>query len=317
MFYLKLLNDKLKRSVDKSEFDKLVEENKYLRLKTNELNAIDLLALKQISIAQTIKMQYKDLENDYYECEEMKLDAQIELNYLKRKIQNIDPDYYIEQRAFRKLANVFNEKNLSYNDIIKTFANISIDKDPKQAMDSTRGTSSILHLLTMDNSQIQKQDFEQNLLKLGISNEIISKTDLRLIYKYLNCEEENEVDLRFLIKKLEQIAVEESKREIEDNEILQRFISCVRSSGQTLLSTFEFFDTNNNGCITRDEFKYALQQLKFPVTDEIISKLILLVSGEPEAKRKLDETDTFNYIDFCDLFEQRAKNYSLKKKKIS
>ena len=309
MYYLKLLNDKLKKSVDRKEFEKVVEENKYLRQKNNELNIKDLNVLKQMAINQSMKMKYKSLENDYYECEEMKLDAQIELNYLKKKIQNIDADYYNEQKAFRKLSTVFSIKNLKQNDIIKTFTNINIDVSSKE---------SILSLLTIDNSIISKADFENAIrTKLNINDTDITPTELKLIYKYLNCDDESNVDIRYMIKKLDQIISEDSENEIKDKELLQQFIDCVRNSGKSLLSTFEFFDTNNNGNITRDEFKFALNQLKFPISDEIIGKLILIVSGEPESKNKLDNTDTFNYIDFCDLFEQKAKSYTLKKKKIN
>ena len=51
--------------------------------------------------------------------------------------------------------------------------------------------------------------------------------------------------------------------------------------------------------------------------DKNITKLIFLVSGRPEDEFKLDQNDTFNYIEFCDLFEQKAKNHLLRRRKMN
>lgn len=355
MTYLKFVYKKLQHSVDKDEFDKVIEENKYLREVNNELTNNDLELVKQSSIAQAMKLKYRDLENEYYDCQEMKLDAQIELNALKNKIAKLDPNYYLEQKAFRKLAMKFIEKQMTYEDIIKQFTTVSIananvggvatninddivnvsQTNMNMNMNTTinndmykytqhKQMSTALMLLTMDNSNIPKTQFEEMLIKrldgfygestVSTTNNI-TNTDLQLIYKYLNCEDESTLDLRTLIKKLEQTAIDEHNVVEKENQLWQQFIDCVKASGRSLLETFEYFDTNNNGNITREEFKYALQQLRFPVNDEVIAKIIFLVSGEPESTRKLDHTDTFNYIEFCDLFEQRSKNYMLQLKK--
>ena len=346
MYYLQFVCKKLKNSVDKAEFDKVIEENKYLREVNNELTNNDLELVKQTSIAQAMKMKYRDLENNYYDCQEMKLDAQIELNALKIKLAKMDPEYYLEQKAFRKLAMKFIEKQMTYEDIIRQFTTVSIananissnahmnDDIVNVSHNNNDGElykyaqhkqmSTALMLLTMDNSNIPKTQFEEMLIKrldgfygestVSMTNNI-TNTDLQLIYKYLNCESESSLDLRTLIKKLEQTAIDEHNVVEKENQLWQQFIDCVKASGRSLLETFEYFDTNNNGNITREEFKYALQQLRFPVNDEVIAKIIFLVSGEPESTRKLDHTDTFNYIEFCDLFEQRSKNYMLQLKK--
>jgi Ca2+-binding EF-hand superfamily protein len=108
--------------------------------------------------------------------------------------------------------------------------------------------------------------------------------------------------------------------EIEDKKILEDFIKIVQEKRQNLLLIFEHFDTNNNGCITREEFKYALGQLGIELDDKNITKLIFLVSGDAVTDKdvniqNLDSSDSFNYIEFCKLFEQKSKNYLLKQKR--
>ena len=105
-----------------------------------------------------------------------------------------------------------------------------------------------------------------------------------------------------------------------DKKILEDFIKIVQEKRQNILLLFEHFDTNNNGCITREEFKYALGQLGISMDDKTITKLIFLVSGDAVTDKdvniqNLDSSDSFNYIEFCNLFEQKSKNYLLKQKK--
>ena len=316
--YLRFLNDKLKKSVDKNTFDKMLVQNQYLRKRTNEMNKIDMSLTRQMVLSQTLILKYKDLENSYYLCEEGKLDAEIECNYLRKRLQDCDPNYYNEQKAFRKLSHNLQSLGLSFNQIKNALIigkpNLEENLNGEQTNSNILGQSlSFLSGLTMENSFISKNDFENALLRLGIS---INKTDLQFIYNVLNCENDDIVDVRLFLKKLEQYSTEDSKERINDELLLDKFIQCVRKS-KGLLEIFEYFDTNNNGCITREEFKFALSKLQFSINEQEIDKLIFLVSGRPEDEFKLDQNDTFNYIEFCDLFEQKAKNHLLRRRKMN
>ena len=319
--YLRFLNDKLKKSVDKITFDKMLVQNQYLRKRTNEMNKIDMSLTRQMVLSQTLILKYKDLENSYYLCEEGKLDAEIECNYLRKRLQDCDPNYYNEQKAFRKLSHHLQSLGLSFNQIKNAFIiggpNLEENLNEEQTNSNILGQSlSFLSGLTMENSFISKNDFENALWRLGISNNDINKTDLQYIYNVLNCENDDIVDVRLFLKKLEQYSTEDSKERINDELLLDKFIQCVRKS-KGLLEIFEYFDTNNNGCITREEFKFALSKLQFSINEQEIDKLIFLVSGRPEDEFKLDQNDTFNYIEFCDLFEQKAKNHLLRRRKMN
>ena len=187
----------------------------------------------------------------------------------------------------------------------------------KNANNNLFNDLSYLKGLTVDNSFITKSEFEMCLKKLGINEDDINSTDLILIYRVLNCDEDNRVDIRYFLKKIEQNSIVDLAPEENENKVLEDFIKCVQQRRQNLLLIFEHFDTNNNGCITREEFKYALSQLGFSIDDENITKLIFLVTGDTAVDKdvniqNLDSTDTFHYIEFCNLFEQKSKNYLLK-----
>ena len=328
--YLKFVNGKLQKSVDKSEFDKINLDNRYLREKNNMLTLREISFTKESTMNQTLILKYKDLEDSFYLMEEGKYDAEIEISYLKHRLQELDSNYYNEQKAFRKLINILSALNKTYYQIREAFLSIN-DSKPRLYNDYSNSRKeennnifndlSFLKGLTLDNSFITKTEFENCLKnKLGVTDDDLSRADFILIYRALNCEDDNKVDIRHFLKKIEQNSISDMDPEIEDKKILEDFIKIAQEKRQNLLLIFEHFDTNNNGCITREEFKYALGQLGIELDDKNITKLIFLVSGDAVTDKdvniqNLDSSDSFNYIEFCNLFEQKSKNYLLKQKR--
>ena len=323
MFYLRFLNDKLKKSVDRDKFDLMVEENKYLREKNSQLTLRDIEVTKETTNNQTLLMKYKDLEDSYFNLQEAKYDIEIELNFMQKRIEELDPEYNNEQIAFRKLVNKLTSLNMSFDQIKYAFATFDKNKDNNNNKSNVWDDLYFMKDLNSSNSIKDKKSFEECLRKnLGINEQEITKTDLYYIYRILNCEDEDIVDLRKFMRKLELYAISERNKKNNEFEVLEKLIKCAQDKNKSLLEAFSFFDTNNNGCITRDEFIYTLSQLGFQVSDENIDKLIFLVSGERPIDKDnnihfLDERDNFNYIEFCELFEKKAKNVILKNRKTT
>lgn len=323
MFYLRFLNDKLKKSVDRDKFDLMVEENKYLREKNSQLTLRDIEVTKETTNNQTLLMKYKDLEDSYFNLQEAKYDIEIELNFMQKRIEELDPEYNNEQIAFRKLVNKLTSLNMSFDQIKYAFATFDKNKDNNNNKSNVWDDLYFMKDLNSSNSIKDKKSFEECLRKnLGINEQEITKTDLYYIYRVLNCEDEDIVDLRKFMRKLELYAISERNKKNNEFEVLEKLIKCAQDKNKSLLEAFSFFDTNNNGCITRDEFIYTLSQLGFQVSDENIDKLIFLVSGESPIDKDnnihfLDEKDNFNYIEFCELFEKKAKNVILKNRKTT
>ena len=323
MFYLRFLNDKLKKSVDRDKFDLMVEENKYLREKNSQLTLRDIEVTKETTNNQTLLMKYKDLEDSYFNLQEAKYDIEIELNFMQKRIEELDPEYNNEQIAFRKLVNKLTALNMSFDQIKYAFATFDKNKDNNNNKSNVWDDLYFMKDLNSSNSIKDKKSFEECLRKnLGINEQEITKTDLYYIYRVLNCEDEDIVDLRKFMRKLELYAISERNKKNNEFEVLEKLIKCAQDKNKSLLEAFSFFDTNNNGCITRDEFIYTLSQLGFQVSDENIDKLIFLVSGESPIDKDnnihfLDERDNFNYIEFCELFEKKAKNVILKNRKTT
>ena len=325
MYYLRFLNEKLKKSVDKDKFDLIAEENRFLREKNSELTLRDIEVTKETTNNQTLLMKYKDLEESYFQLQESKYDIEIELNFIQKRIEDLDPDYNNEQMAFRKLVNKLSLLNMSFDQIKNAFANFDTKKNNDKNIKSSNVWDDLYFMrdLNSSNSIKSKENFEECLRKnLLINEEDINKTDLIYIYRVLNCEEEDFVDIRKFMKKLEQYSIMERNKKNSEIQILEKLIKCAQEKNKSLLEAFSYFDANNNGCITRDEFIYTLSQLGFEVNDDNINKLIYLVSGERPMDKEnnihfLDERDNFNYIEFCELFEKKAKNVILKNRRTT
>jgi hypothetical protein len=226
MYYLRFLNDKLKKSVDKDKFDLMVEENKYLREKNSELTLRDIQLTKETTSNQTLSMRYKDLEDTYFNLQESKYDIEIELIYLQKRVEQLDPEYDNGQMAFRKLANKLSKLNMSLDQIKFAFANFD-NKDNKN--DKIKKSLNVwddlyfMRELNSSNSIKTKESFEKCLRQnLHINEEDINKTDLFLIYRILNCEDEVFVDIRRFMKKLEQYSIEELNKKNSEVQILEK-----------------------------------------------------------------------------------------------
>ena len=123
--YLKFVNEKLRKSVDKDEYDKINMDNRFLREKNNILTFREIDFTRESTMNQTLILKYKDLEDSFYLMEEGKYDAEIEMNYLRHRLQEIDPNYYNEQRAFRKLVSRLSSLNMTYSQIRNVFLSVN------------------------------------------------------------------------------------------------------------------------------------------------------------------------------------------------
>ena len=295
VFYLKFLLKKLKKSVDREEFNKILEENKHLREKYNEMMIRDINVTKQISIVENYKIKLKETEQNFFDSEEMRIDGEIELNYIKKRLQLSDPEYYLQEKLFRKFVRKLNELSISIDEIRKIF--------------------------DMNNSgQISKTEF-MNAMKTLRLNEAFNSNDkeLEMLMKAINLDEDNNIDTFYFIRKLTRSGLSESENNDEegltDDKILQNFIDGIRNSTTSLKSVFELFDKSGDGIISREEFKFALQQLKFNVSDEMLDKIIILINGNIIMDNNNNQLESINYAQFCDLFDQRSRYMNLKNKR--
>jgi len=277
-FYLKFLMKKLKNSVERSEFDKVLEENCYLREKQHEMIIRDIDITKKISLIESYKIKLKELERNFYSSEEMRIDSDIELNYLKKRLQDLDPEYNLQETLFRKFIKSLNNLEISFQDIKRVF-------DPN------------------NNGLIDKYEFITAVKSLRLD---FNEREINLVVKSLNfIDERDTIDTYYFIRKLERCGIEEENGE---EKVLEEFIESIKKSGLSLKSVFELFDSSGDGLIGKDEFKFALNQLNLNISEETIMKILYVITGDAEIEQ-------VNYTQFCEIFDSRTKYFSMKNKK--
>jgi len=277
-FYLKFLMKKLKSSVERSEFDKVLDENRYLREKQHEMIIRDIDITKKISLIESYKIKIKELERNFYSSEEMRIDSDIELNYLKKRLQDLDPEYTLQETLFRKFIKSLNNLEISFQDVRRVF-------DPN------------------NNGLIDRWEFINACKSLHLD---FNEREINLIIKSMNfIDERGEIDTFYFIRKLERSGIEEENGE---EKIMSDFIESIKKSGLSLNSVFELFDSSGDGLISKDEFKFALNQLNLNISEETISKILYIITGDAEIEE-------VNYTQFCEIFDSKSKYLALKNKK--
>jgi len=279
MFYLKLLTKKLKNSVDKSEYDRVLFENNFLREKQQEMVLKDIQSTKKLSNIDSLKVKFNELEQELIFAEETKLDSEIELNLLKKKMEDLDPQFQFQESLMRVLVQRLNELKLPFKDFKQLF-------DP----DSTGKTN--------------KRNFSSAIKTLQIN---WGDREIDLVISNILKDSENRIDTDYFIRKLSRYGVEEEK---EEEKIITHFFDSIKSSGINLIDIFSTFDNDGNGRINRHEFKFALQniQSKVKISDEVIDKILFIVCGN-------SEFEDLNYEQFCDLIYTKSNHIKNKRKR--
>ena len=105
-----------------------------------------------------------------------------------------------------------------------------------------------------------------------------SDREIDILVKSMNfIDESNIIDTYYFIRKLERAGIED---ENEEEQILGNFIESIKKSGMSLKNVFELFDSSGDGLIGKDEFKFALNQLNLNISDETISKILCIITGD-------------------------------------
>ncbi|XP_022910542.1 calcium-binding protein E63-1 [Onthophagus taurus] len=119
----------------------------------------------------------------------------------------------------------------------------------------------------------------------------VTTDDLQEMLKRLGIEVRSET-----VEELVQIA-SHSGKDIDENDFLE-FVKKVQEllperaaedAQQDLLAAFQVFDLDNNGYITRDELKIAMEKIGEPVTEEQITQLITMADVDLDGKINYEE----------------------------
>ena len=278
-FYLRALVEKLKKSVNKDKYDNVIKENKYLREKQHEMTLRDTELTKKISSLDSLKLRVKEAEEKIFEMEDEKIELEIEHFYVHKKLESASPNYSLQQNLFRRLTKALISSKMSINEIKKRF-------DPN------------------GDGFISKRECKIALTSLNME---VNKKELELLISFFDEDSDGNVDVQSLIRKLSRQGLRNQKK--EEEQLIETLQKGLQTSGVDLQSAFEVFDNNGDGTVKKHEFKFALENLGFTVSDIMMDKIIYMINGD------LDN-DVIDFQQFCTLFNTANRKETLHEKRM-
>lgn len=250
-FYVKMMLNKLKNSVDKKEYEKISIENSYLRDKQKEIVSKEIYSQDYSNNNEYLKIKIRELENSLLQEQELRTDVQLEYFHVKDMLRNVDPLFSISEDILNRFVISLLHLNISLDD----FCNL-LDYENKGFTSST-WLKSVLEDLLMKS--------EENVLHLKDINIEFSEIDINLLYKLFLFEDENkEIDIVQILKFIKKNSFSIKKE--DDNSVFEQLISNLKNQGNTnLISLFKAFDTLDSGIIQLEEFSFVINSTFNPI----------------------------------------------------
>jgi len=272
---LKFLIKKLKNSVQKTEFDSLLAENKCLRERQRDMIEKEVGVRKKLSLLETYRVKLKNIEKECIISEEKRLDCEIELNYLKKRLESVDPEFSVQQNLMRRLLQKLQDLKLSHQEIKSFF-------DPKNM------------------NMITKLEFTDALYKLDLN---LNQKEIEIFLKSLDYNGDRNIDSEHFISKLSRFDMEK----MDDSEdLFKNLIKTISKNGINLQGMFKEMESEN-GVVSKDIFRLAFQTHKIDFGDDTLNKIVSIYGDSKE--------QTINYFNFLEAFESKKKQIMLKGKK--
>ena len=323
-YYVRLLTKKIKNSVSKNEYDRISIENRYMRERQHEMVIRDIENTKKASINDSLKLKLRELESDLFSEQELRIDSEIELNFIKKRLQEVDPLYNLQENIFKKLVCFLSHSRISLADIEKVF-----DPSSKGLLSINEFKDNIKNLFVEEtnniNERINSSDYNKHQFSYNNANNfMLNDKEIDVLSIYADTNDNKEIDISNFIRKINRSNILNIKN-LEDNEneevILSKFIEKVKQLNMSLEDLFESFDINGDGTISKDEFVFLLERLDISVSNtDIIDNIIRLVCGQSYDSLVLANINKnneicINYSKFCDLFDEKSRKHYLNKKK--
>lgn len=250
-FYVKMMLNKLKNSVDKKEYDKISMENSYLRDRQKEIVSKEIYSQDYSNNNEYLKIKIRELENSLLQEQEIRTEVQLEYFHVKDMLRNVDPLFSVSEEILNKFVLSLLHLNIS----LEEFCNL-IDYE-NRGFTSGSWLKNVLEDLLFKSSD--------NVIQLKDINIEFSEIDVNLLYKLICFEDENkEIDVLQILKFIKKNSF--SIKKDDDISVFDQLISNLKNQGNTnLISLLKAFDTLDSGIIQTEEFSFVINSTFNPI----------------------------------------------------
>ena len=171
-------------------------------------------------------------------------DAENELEVVRKRLENLDPDFRYETAVFNNIVATLKRARVSP---MQAFEEFDKNKDGK----------------------LQKEEFYKALTMMKID---VSQSDFDMLWKSMDVDSDGHIQYKEFIRKLARHGVR--SRTSEEQIIYLIIEGLKRSKVQSMSEAFDLIDKEGNGSISREDFKDIFRNLKLKISDQEIDKFI-------------------------------------------
>lgn len=317
IFYLKLMIKKLKNSVDKGEFNKIVLENSFLRDKQKELITREISSSNQTNNVDYLKIKLRETEHSLLEEQELRVETQIDSFFIKNRLRIVDNEYAFGETVFNKFLVSLIQLSTTVNDLENLLDFQNTGKITQKALYAI-----LEDILIVNNT---------NKNKLSLINVVFSKQEIMILSTLLNFEDENkEIEIDLITKYIKKNSFSFTMNENET--LFEGLIDNLKAQGNTNLFTlFKALDSFESGIIDKEAFAFVINS-SFNSVDKLniqssshnenniksnidySSNIANFVCGEYKELVFYDHNTRVNYVKFIELFELKKKELAIRKR---
>mmetsp|Transcript_25502 Transcript_25502/g.26583 ORF Transcript_25502/g.26583 Transcript_25502/m.26583 type:complete len:2300 (-) Transcript_25502:58-6957(-) len=347
--YLKMMIKKMKNSVDKSEFNKIVLENNFLRDKQKELITREISASNQSNNVDYLKIKLRETEHLLLTEQELRVETQIDSFFLKNKLRMIDGEFLVMESVFNKFLVSLIQLNISIEDLgslIETasensnFAtnNLSnINNNTSSTSPNDKKGKTTINILSMILTDILIKN-EVHSHKLSLINVEFKEQEVSLLVSLLSFEDDlKEVEIELILKYIKKNSFSYSMD--EDQVLFEGFLDNLKNQGNvSLITLLRAFDTLDTGFVPKEEFAFVVNSSFNPVTKyesnntntnnrfredtgkvgpvkvDYSDSIISYVCKDFKDLIYSDHRSKINYLKFIEMFELRKKELAVRRK---
>ena len=230
----------------KTELELMQEKYANLRVKEAEMIA-------NLSKNQSNERELNALQENIRSLDDDLSSAEIEIEVLQLRLNQVDPIYRKFDIIFKNLANTMKQKNISPLQVFELY-----DKNKDRSL---QASEMILAFQSM-----------------GI---VTNASEYEVLFMFLDLDGSGSIDYEEFIKKLRRAGVANRSKE---EEIINRLWSSITKSNLTLEQAFRVFDKDNDNLITYDDMVNAMNSLSIAVDPKTISELFRMADVTGDGK---------------------------------
>jgi len=245
----------------RSQLEILQEKYSDLRIKETDL-------LKRVAKLETNERDLYMKNELVRDLKEDILEGELELEMLRKRLEELDPTFKKYQMIFRQIVDVIKKKNISPTQV---FEMMDTNKDGK----------------------LGKREFEIALNSMHIP---VTRTELDILFMFMDLDGTDIIEYKEFIKKLKRSGI---KMRNNEEELVFKVYEAITKANLTLKQAFDIFDKDGDSMISKKDMTDTFAAMNFGLDTRVIEGFYAMADVNGDG--------SINFDEFYRLFETTIK----------